>query len=429
MPLQTAPDRLESAIVSRLMWRLMPFLFLLYIVAYLDRINVSFAVLQMRSQLSLSERVIGRAGGMFFIGYFLFQLPSNLVLEKFGVRRWISALMVTWGVISCLMIFIRGPISFYVMRFLLGAAEAGFFPGIILYMKNWFPAGARARAVAWFMTANPIAGILGSPLSGTLMGLQGKGLVGWQWMFLLEGMPAIALGATVFWVLSDTPEQARWLQGDERAWLLEKLASERVTETRLGRASFWKALIAPRMWLLSVVYFGVSTTMYGVTLWLPSVIRALSGLSYFWTGLVATVPFLVTVVVMVLVGVRSDHTGERRWHTAIPAFIAASGLLVAAYGNSTPVVIAGIGLGLAFAEAMVGPFWAMATSRMAGLSAAAGIAMINSLANLGGYFGPDIIGFFRTADGGFRGGLLAIAATVALSGGVALIVGRQPVRA
>lgn len=410
------------------MWRLMPFLFLLYIVAYLDRINVSFAVLQMRGQLGLSERVIGRASGMFFIGYFFFQLPSNLVLEKVGVRRWISFLMFVWGVISCLMIFIRGPISFYTMRFLLGAAEAGFFPGIILYMKNWFPAGARARAVAWFMTANPIAGIVGSPLSGALMGLQGKGLSGWQWMFLLEGLPAIVLGATVFWVLADTPQEASWLRGEERTWLLEKLARERQADDASGNGRFWRVLIAPRMWALSLIYFGVSTTMYGVTLWLPSVIRALSGLSYFWTGVVAVLPFLFTVVGMVLVGMRSDRTAERRWHTALPAFTAAAGLVIAAYGHSTLVVVAGIGIGLAFAEAMVGPFWAMATSRMAGLSAAAGIAMINSLANLGGYFGPDIIGFFRTAGGGFRGGLLAIAATVALSGSVALIVGRPPVR-
>jgi ACS family tartrate transporter-like MFS transporter len=425
-PLTT--DRLESAVVSRLMWRLMPFLFLLYIVAYLDRINVSFAVLQMRGQLGLSERVIGRAGGMFFIGYFLFQVPSNLVLEKVGVRRWISALMVAWGVVSCLMILIRGPISFYSMRFLLGAAEAGFFPGVILYMKNWFPSGARARAVAWFMTANPLAGVVGSPLSGALMGLHGRGLSGWQWMFLLEGIPAILLGATVFWVLSDTPQEASWLQGEERTWLLEQLAAEKRAQTQIPSASVWRVLIAPRIWLLSVVYFGVSTTMYGLTLWLPSIIHELSGLSYFFTGAVAVLPFLLTVLVMVLIGMRSDRTGERRWHTAIAAFTAAAALVVAAYGHSTFIVVAGVGLGMAFAEGMVGPFWAMATSRMAGLSAAVGIAVINSLANLGGYFGPDIVGFFRSIGGGFRGGLLAIAATVALSGIVALGVGRSPAK-
>ena len=406
------------------MWRLMPFLFLLYIVAYLDRINVSFGVLQMRGQLGLSERVIGRASGIFFIGYFFFQLPSNLVLEKFGVRRWISALMITWGVISCLMIFIRGPLSFYTMRFLLGAAEAGFFPGIILYMKHWFPARARARAVAWFMTANPLAGIIGSPISGALLGLHGSGLSGWQWMFLIEGMPAILLGAAVFWTLADTPRDAKWLQPEERDLLLKNLATERQSDAGLTKSSVLAAIFSLRIWLLSLVYFGVSTTMYGVTLWLPSVIKSLSGLGNFAISLIAILPFLVTTIIMVLVGLHSDRSGERRWHTAVPAFVAGAALVCAAYGSSTAVVVAAISLGLAGAEAMVGPFWAMATSRMEGLSAAAGIAVINSLANLGGYFGPDIIGFFRSVGGGFRGGLLAIGATVAVSGIIALVVGR-----
>ena len=424
--METAPDRLESVVVSRLMWRLMPFLFLLYIVAYLDRINVSFAVLQMKGQLGLSDRVYGRAAGMFFAGYFFFQLPSNLVLEKCGVRRWISALMVAWGVISCLMIFIRGPVSFYGMRFLLGAAEAGFFPGIILYMKRWFPANARGRAVAWFMTANPLAGIIGSPISGALMGISGAGLSGWQWMFLMEGLPAIVLGVTVLWTLSDNPREAAWLKGEERDWLLAKLALEQQAESSFKKANLVQVLISPRIWMLSLVYFGVSTTMYGVTLWLPSVIRSLSGLSYVLTGLISALPFVLAAIVMVMVGVSSDRARERRWHTAVPAFVGAAALVAAGYGSATAVVVACLGLGMACAEAMVGPFWAMATSRMAGLSVAAGIAVINSLANLGGYFGPDIIGFFRKASGGFRGGLLAIGATLAVSGTVALIAGRQP---
>ena len=403
----------------------MPFLFLLYIVAYLDRINVSFAVLQMRGQLGLSDRVIGRAGGMFFIGYFLFQVPSNLILERVGVRRWISALMIAWGIVSCLMILIRGPRDFYLMRFLLGAAEAGFFPGIILYMKRWFPSRARARAVAWFMTANPLAGVVGSPISGALLNLHGKALAGWQWMFLIEGLPAIVLGAIVLATLADTPHDAHWLKGQERTWLLETLEREREAEPVASPGEFWRILVSGRIWLLSIVYFGVSATMYGMSLWLPSVIQDLSGRGYFWTSLVTVVPYLMTVAVMVLVGMRSDRTEERRWHTAIPAFTAAVGLIVAGYGSSTVVVVAGIGIGLAFAEGMVGPFWAMATSSMVGISAAAGIAMINSLANLGGFFGPDIIGLFRSQNGGFKGGLLAIAATVALSGIVALIVGRQ----
>jgi len=408
-----------------MMLRLMPFLFLLYIVAYLDRINVGFGILQMRGQLGISDGDYGRAAGIFFAGYFFFQLPSNLILEKVGVRRWISTLMAVWGIVSCLMIFIRGPVSFSVMRFLLGAAEAGFFPGIILYMKQWFPGTSRARAVAWFMTANPIAGIVGSPISGALLNLHGSGLSGWQWMFLIEGLPAIVLGGIVFVTLADSPHQARWLKGEEKAWLLNELATEKSADLELPQHGFWRVLLSPTLWLLSVVYFAVATTMYGLTLWLPSVIRALSGLSYFLTGVVAVIPFVLTTAAMVLVGMSSDRTRERRWHTAVPAFLGAAGLLLAGFGHSTVLVVAGIGLGLAFAESMVGPFWAMATSSMAGISAAAGIAVINSLGNLGGYFGPDIIGIFRTANGGFRGGLLAISATLVFSGSIALIVGRR----
>jgi ACS family tartrate transporter-like MFS transporter len=274
------------------------------------------------------------------------------------------------------------------------------------------------------MTANPLAGIVGSPISGALLGLSGKGLSGWQWMFLMEGVPAILLGASVFWALSDSPREASWLKGEEREWLLERLALEQQAESSLKKENLWQVLISPRIWMLSMVYFGVSTTMYGLTLWLPSVIQSLSKLSYFVTGIISALPFVVTAVVMVVVGMLSDRSGERRWHTAIPAFAGAAAVVGAAYGNSAVVVVACIALGMAFAEAMVGPFWAMATSRMAGLSAAAGIAVINSLANLGGYFGPDIIGFFRKLNGGFRGGLLAIGATLALSGTIALIVGR-----
>lgn len=424
MLLKTAHDRLEPAVVSRLMWRLMPFLFLLYIVAYLDRINVSYAVLQMRGQLGLSDRVYGRAAGMFFAGYFFFQVPSNLILDKVGVRRWISALMVAWGVISCFMIFIRGPVSFYGMRFLLGAAEAGFFPGMILYMKRWFPARARARAVAWFMTANPLAGLFGSPISGALLGIHSASLAGWQWMFLIEGTPAILLGLTVLVTLPERPDDARWLRDDERDWLQARLAEEGTEESAPNWGSVWEVVFSLRIWMLALVYFAVPTTMYGVTLWLPSVIRALSGLSYVWTGIVAALPFAVAVVLSVLGGIHSDRTGERRWHTAIPAFTGAAALLIAGYGSSPALVIACFGLSMACAQTMSGPFWALATSRLEGLSAPAGIAVINSLANLGGYFGPDIIGLFRTVNGGFRGGLLAIGATLIMSGSMALALGR-----
>jgi MFS transporter, ACS family, tartrate transporter len=426
--LNRAPDQnLESAVVSRLLWRLMPFLFLLYIVAYLDRINVSFAILQMRGPLHLSDRVYGRAAGMFFAGYFFFQVPSNMVLEKVGVRRWISGLMVVWGVVSCSMIFIRGPVSFYVLRFLLGAAEAGFFPGMILYMKQWFPASARARAVAWFMTANPLAGVVGSPISGALLGMHRGGLAGWQWLFILEGMPAIVLGTAVYWVLTDGPAKAKWLSDDQRGWLLGELERERNANSG-GGSSIWEVLGSGRIWLLSLVYFGIPACMYGVTLWLPSAIRSLSELGYFSTGLVAAVPYFVTAVAMVLVARHSDRSGERMWHTALPGLAGAAALGVAAYGWTPVLVIAGMSLGMVGAQSMTGPFWALATSRLSAGSAAASIAVINSVGNLGGYFGPYIIGWARSDSGNFRGGLLAVGVVLAVSAGMVLVVGSERAR-
>ena len=421
-----APDRnLESVVVSRLMWRLMPFLFLLYIVAYLDRINVSFAILQMRGPLHLSDRVYGRAAGMFFAGYFLFQVPSNIVLEKVGVRRWITGLMVVWGVVSCSMIFIRGPVSFYVLRFLLGAAEAGFFPGMILYMKNWFPASARARAVAWFMTANPLAGAVGSPISGALLGMHRGGLAGWQWLFILEGMPAIVLGAAVYWVLTDGPAEAKWLSEEQRGWLLGEMGRERRANAGGASSGIWDVLKNGRIWLLSLVYFGIPACMYGVTLWLPSAIRSVSELGFFSTGMVAAVPYLLTAVTMVLVARHSDRSGERLWHTALPGLAGAAALGVAAYGWTPVLVIAGMSLGMVGAQSMTGPFWALSTSRLSAGSAAASIAVINSVGNLGGYFGPYIIGWARSDGGSFRGGLLAVGAVLAVSAGMALMVGAK----
>jgi len=407
------------------MWRLMPFLFLLYIVAYLDRINVGFAVLQMGGPLHLTDRVKGFGFGIFFAGYFFFQVPSNLVLQRMGVRRWISGLMVTWGIVSCSMIFVRGPVSFYVLRFLLGAAEAGFFPGMILYLRQWFPARARARAVAWFMTANPLAGVIGSPISGALLGLHGAGLAGWQWLFLVEGTPAVILGGTVFWFLANSPKEARWLAEEQRDWLVGELEREQKADSFGQRDGLWSVLADWRVWALSLVYFALPACMYGVTAWLPTAVQSLSGLTDQMIGFAVAIPYLVAAVVMVLVGRHSDRSGERRWHTALPAFLGATALGMGAWGRGPFVVIAGMSLGMLGAEAMCGPFWAMATSRMTGRTAAAAIAVINSIANLGGYFGSSIIGLLRSPSGGFSGGLLSIGAVMAVSGCIALVVGSQ----
>ncbi|HSB74314.1 MAG TPA: MFS transporter [Terriglobales bacterium] len=412
----------ETALVSKLTRRLVPFLFLLYIVAYLDRINVGFAALQMQGQLHLSDEVYGLGAGLFFAGYFVFQLPSNLLLERVGARRWLAGLMVVWGIVSTSMIFVRTPHSFYALRFLLGVAEAGFFPGVILYLKNWFPAGARARTVAWFMTAAPLSGVVGGPISGALLGLRHAGLAGWQWMFIMEGIPAILLGGLAAWYLTDRPQDAAWLTDPQRDWLLATLSQEHAQTAAVTRTNVWAAFTHPGIWLLVLVYFGLDTVSYGISLWLPNLIRSLSGVSDFVIGLLSAIPYIAAAISMVLVGVHSDRSGERRWHTALPAFAGAAGLLLAAQSTSVAPMIAGITIAVLGVFSMLGPFWTMPTGLLTGTAAAAAIALINSVGNLGGFFGPYIIGLVRTHTGSFKGGLLVIAATLAVGGAIALLV-------
>jgi len=410
---------LESRVVRKLTLRLVPFLFLLYIVAYLDRINVGFAALQMQRQLGLTDTAYGLGAGMFFAGYFFFQVPSNLALQKIGARRWLALLMAVWGVVSCSMALAKGPHSFYALRFLLGAAEAGFFPGVIFYLKNWFPAQARARTVARFMTAAPLSGVIGGPVSGALLGLHLRGnLAGWQWMFLMEGLPAILLGGIVLRFLTDAPEQARWLAPDEREWLLNAL---RTSSTEVAATTF-SALRSGRIWMLAFVYFGLNTVSYGISLWLPNLIKSLSGVSNFLIGALSAIPYIAAAVAMVLVGLHSDNSGERRWHTAIPAFTGAFALVAAAYSTSVTPMIVAISIAVLGVFSMMGPFWAMPTSLLSGTAAAAGIALINSVGNLGGFAGPYVIGLVRTSTGQFKGGLLLVGAALMASGTVVLLV-------
>ena len=418
-----ATDReLEKRTVSRLLSRLLPFLFLLYIVAFLDRINVGFAALQMQKQLGLSDRVYGLAASIFFAGYFFFQLPSNLVLAKVGARRWIAVIMVAWGVISCSMALVSTPWEFYVMRFLLGAAEAGFFPGMILYLRSWFPAGARARGVAWFMTANPLAGVIGGPISGALLGMHQLGIAGWQWLFVLEGLPAIILALVVLATLEDNPAQAGWLRSEEKQWLIATLEREREHQARISGSDVWAAFLNWRIWLLTVVFFGLTTSGYGIVLWLPKFIHSLSEANNLGIGVISVIPYAAAAIGMVLVGIHSDRTGERRWHLAGSALTASAALVIAAYTHSIVPALAAVSLALTATFSMQGPFWATATSLLSGTAAAAGIALINSFGNLGGFFGPYIIGVKRTSGGGFRGGMLIIAGFLALAAVLASVV-------
>ncbi|HZQ21835.1 MAG TPA: MFS transporter [Terriglobales bacterium] len=414
---------MERTVIAKLTARLIPFLFLLYIVAYLDRINVGFAALQMKEQLGFNDAVYGLGAGMFFAGYFCFQVPSNLILQKVGARRWIAALMIAWGVISSCMVFVSGAKSFYALRFLLGLAEAGFFPGVILYLKTWFPAAARARTVARFMTAAPLSGVVGGPISGALLSMQHTaGLAGWQWLFLMEGAPAVVLGLVVSYYLTDLPADAVWLSSEQRLWLSDVMNRERDNAAPSSEERTFSAFTDVRIWVLCLVYFGLNTCSYGISLWLPTLIHSRSGVNNLVIGLLSSIPYIAAAIIMVGVGLHSDKTGERRWHVAVSAFAGSAALLATSGSVSIVLTVLTMSLAVAGVFSMMGPFWAMPTSFLSGAGAAAGIALINSIGNLGGFFGPYALGWVRNATGTFRGGLLVLGASLAVSGALALAI-------
>jgi ACS family tartrate transporter-like MFS transporter len=407
-----------ARVVAKARRRLIPFLFLLYIVAYLDRINVGFAALQMNQALGFSATVYGFGAGVFFLSYVLFEIPSNVILARVGARLWIARIMISWGLVSSAMMFVRSASGFYALRFLLGLAEAGFFPGLIFYLTRWFPARERARTIAAFMTATLIAGVIGGPISGTLLSLHGAGgLAGWQWLFLLEGVPSIVLGAVVLRVLTDTPEQASWLTRAERATLVSCLRDEdhaRRHETTSG------ALRNKRTWLLAVVYFTIPVTLYGIGFFLPQMLKIASGFSDLVVGLLSAIPYAAGAIAMVVVGRHSDRTGERRWHVLVPALISAAGLVLAAASHGIVWSVVSLSIAMLGLASMFGPFWALTTSTMGGVGAAASIALVNSVGNTGGFVGPYLLGAINDATHSFALGLLAIAAM--LAGGAMLVL-------
>jgi ACS family tartrate transporter-like MFS transporter len=409
--------------LAKITLRLIPFMFVLYIVAFLDRVNVGFAALQMNENLGFSDTVYGIGAGIFFIGYFIFEVPSNLIMEKVGARIWIARIMLTWGVISSAMFLVGGETSFYILRFLLGVAEAGFFPGMILYLTYWFPARERARAVALFMAAIPLSGVIGSPISGAILTLDGlAGLAGWQIMFLAEGIPAILLGIVVLFFLPDGPDDARWLEPEERGWLREALERENRIKSEHGEYTTRQALTNGKVWLLSAIYFGVVTSVYGVSLWLPLIIEDLSGFGTFAVGLLGAVPYVAGAVGMVLFARHSDSTGERRWHVAVAAFIATVGLVLTGVTASPVVEMAALTLAALGIYSTLATFWSLPTAFLSGTAAAAGIALINSVGNLGGFVGPYIVGFLSDSTGSFYAGLLLLAALILVAGLLALAV-------
>jgi MFS transporter, ACS family, tartrate transporter len=418
---------LEARVSRKLMLRVIPFVMLLYFVSFLDRVNVGFAAMTMNKAIGLSPTAFGLGGGLFFIGYFLFEVPSNLILHRVGARLWIARVMVSWGVVSAASAFVVGPNSFYALRFLLGVAEAGFFPGIILYLSLWFPARQRAVAAAWFLAAAPISTAIGSPISGAIMKLPPlAGLADWQLLYLLEAVPAIILGFAVLKCLTDSPSKAHWLQADEREWLVARLKVEAdARQAGAGHtAGALSALRDPRVWALALIYFGTSAGLYTLGLWAPLIIRQY-GFGAFETGLIAGIPSVIAVIAMIVWAKHSDRREERTWHVVIPCVVACLGfVLVGGASTALMVILAlvAVNVGISAAKA---PLWAMPSMFLSGAGAAAGIAMINSVGNLGGFAGPFVIGWLKNLTGSYAAGLYVVAGTLAVSAIVTLILSRQ----
>jgi ACS family tartrate transporter-like MFS transporter len=412
--------------LRRLRWRLLPFLGLLYIVSYLDRVNVSFAKLTMNAAIGIDDAMYAFGAGIFFIGYFLFEVPSNLILERVGARRWIARILLTWGLISGGTAFVTGSTSFVAMRFLLGLAEAGFFPGILLYLTYWFPARERARVVGLFMTAIPLSGRIGSPLSASLMQIDAFGLAGWQWMFILEGLPAVLLGIVCLVVLSDKPQDARWLEPDEREWLTSTLMTERQAVAASGHVTLRAALVQPRVWALAVAYFGVVLALYGFNFWLPSLISA-HGVTLQYTGWIAALPFLCGAPFMVWWGRRSDRLGERRGHLIAVAVLGFAGFAAASAFQSLAGQIVCICLAAMGVYASFPVLWTFPTTFLAGTAAAAGLAVINSFGNLAGYLGPQVVAWLTAGTGDYRRALLALGISMLTPAVVVLALPGPPV--
>ena len=408
-------EPLEQRTIAKVSARLIPFLIVCYFVAYLDRVNVGFAALTMNKDLGLSASAFGFGAGIFFLAYFLFEVPSNLFLERVGARKWIARIMFTWGVISGGTAFIGGETSFYIVRVLLGIAEAGFFPGIIFYLTLWFPAVYRARIIGSFMAAIPLSTVIGAPLSGLLLGMDGfMGMKGWQWLFILEAVPALIMSVVVYFYLTDRPADATWLEPDERAWLAARLQQERTKRETVRHYSVTQALLNPKVLALSLVYFGAVATNYGLSFFLPQIVKAF-GMSNLQAGLVTALPYLVGLISIVWWGRHSDRTLERRFHLAFPLLVASAGI-AASTALDDPMMkmvalsIAGFGI-----FGCLPVFWTFPTAFLSGAAAAGGIALINSIGNLAGFAGPYAMGRIRDLTGSYTGGLLSLSAAGVLA--------------
>lgn len=419
----------ERATYAKVTRRLMPFLFICYVLAYVDRVNVSFAKLEMQQDLGMSDAVYGLGAGIFFIGYFLFEVPANLILQRIGARLWLGPIIAVWGLVSAAQMFVTGELSFYIIRFVLGVVECGFFPGVILYLTFWYTRKHRARMVALFMTAVPLAGLIASPISGWIMNAMTEfwHLRAWQWLFLLEGIPSVFMGLLTLYFLTDNPRKAKWLTAEERDLLERRLQEEEELKQKEGehRHRLVDAFKSGRVWLFCVVYFGMAMGNYGLGFWLPQNVKDRVAGNPWQIGLILTIPWALAAVAMVLYGHHSDKTGERRWHVALALIVSAAALALSSVDAIPPVVaIAALSLAVMGIMCAFGTFWALPTGILSGSAAAAGIAWINSVGNLGGYAGPHAVGAIRDATGSTTVAMLALAGACLMSGLLVLLAGK-----
>jgi ACS family tartrate transporter-like MFS transporter len=416
-------DQALRSAVRKATLRLIPFLCLCYMVNFLDRVNVGFAALAMNEDLGFTPAIYGIGAGIFFVGYILFEVPSNLALQHFGARIWIARIMVSWGVVATAMALVSDTTSFYLLRFLLGVAEAGFFPGVILYLTYWFPAWERARIVSMFMAAVPLATVIGGPFSGALLALDGfGGLTGWQWLFIVQGLPAVLLGFVVLAFLDDKPDGAKWLTAGERRALAAALTAEANVAREVGYAGLGEALTRPRVLVLGLLYFCIVVGLYGIGFWMPQVIQSF-GIAPLEIGFLTAVPYLFAAMVMVLWGRNSDRTGERTWHVALPLLIGGAAFAWSAFTGPLSTTMLALTLATIGIYAAIGTFWTFPTAILAGTGAAAGLALVNSMGNLGGLAGPTIVGVMRETSGDFTGALLFLAGALVLGALIALLFG------
>jgi len=410
----------EHAVFAKAGWRLLPFMILLYLGCFIDRVNVGFAALSMNADLGFSPEIYGFGAGVFFWGYFLFEVPSNLILARVGARLWIFRIMLTWGAVSMLTALVSTSTQFYSVRFLLGLAEAGFFPGMVFYLTLWFPAAIRARFFALFLIAVPLSGVVGGPISGAILSLGDVGgLKDWQWLFVLEALPALVLSFAVLAWLPDGPERAPWLSASEKNIIAARLAAEPAPV----HTSFLKLLADPRLWFAILPYFGLVIDTYGLNFWLPQIVKAM-GFSNFETGLMVALPYLVSIAAMYLTARSSDARGERIWHTAIASAISAIGFAIAAFAPDNTARFIALTVASAGFYAAVGLYWTLPTTLLGGMAAAGGIGLINAVGNIGGFLGPVIMGWFTQTTGDYRSGLAALAGVTVVVAALTLVLGR-----